>query len=144
MPEMGGYFLEHANFQMANSMVTPEHIAPVWYMTPFYSILRAITNKLMGVLAMGALIAFIFVIPWLDRSPVKSMRYRGIYSKLALAIFVASFFILGYLGTVSVTPVNQIVSQVCAFLYFAFFIAMPFYTRFEKCKPVPTRVRAKQ
>lgn len=141
MPEMGGYFLEHANFQPADPMVTPEHIAPVWYMTPFYTILRAIPNKLLGVFAMAASIAFIFVLPWLDRSPVKSMRYRGIYSKIALTLFVISFFILGYLGTVIVTPVSQIIAQICSIIYFAFFLLMPIYTRFEQTKPVPKRVR---
>lgn len=140
MPEMGGYFLEHANFQAADPMVTPEHIAPVWYMTPFYSILRAIPNKLFGVIAMGASIAFIFVLPWLDKSPVKSIRYRGPLSKIALFLFVISFFVLGYLGTAVVTPLNQILAQVCSIIYFAFFILMPVYTYFEPCKPVPTRV----
>lgn len=143
MPEMGGYFLEHANFEAANPMVTPEHIAPVWYMTPFYSILRAIPNKLLGVIAMGASIAFIFVLPWLDKSPVKSIRYRGVFSKIALALFVISFFILGYLGTAVVTPVNQIMAQVCSIIYFAFFLLMPIYTYFEPCKSVPKRVRSK-
>jgi ubiquinol-cytochrome c reductase cytochrome b subunit len=141
MPEMGGYFLEHANFQAANPMVTPEHIAPVWYMTPFYAILRAIPNKLAGVIAMGASIAFLFVVPWLDRSPVKSMRYRGVFSKGALTLFVLCFFILGYLGTVPVSPFKQILAQVSTVVYFAFFILMPFYTWFERCKPVPNRIR---
>lgn len=140
-PEMGGYFLEHANFEAANPMVTPEHIAPVWYMTPFYTILRAIPNKLAGIGAMGAAIAVLFVIPWLDKSPVKSMRYRGIYSKIALASFTISFFILGYLGTVAVTPAKQLLAQICSFFYFAFFIFMPLYTRFETCKTVPKRIR---
>lgn len=141
MPEMGGYFLEHANFEAANPMVTPEHIAPVWYMTPFYAILRAIPNKLAGVIAMGAAIAILFVIPWLDRSPVKSIRYRGIYSKIALTLFVICFFTLGYLGTVPVSPIKQILAQVSTVVYFGFFILMPFYTYFEKCKSVPKRIR---
>lgn len=140
MPEMGGYFLEHANFEAANPMVTPEHIAPVWYMTPFYAILRAIPNKLAGVIAMGASIAILFVLPWLDRSPVKSIRYRGIYSKIALLLFTISFFILGYLGTVTVSPIKQLLAQVSTVIYFAFFILMPLYTRFEKCKAVPSRI----
>lgn len=139
-PEMGGYFLEHANFQAADPMVTPEHIAPVWYMTPFYSILRAIPDKLMGVIAMAASIAFLFVIPWLDRSPVRSLRYRGWMSKTALGLFVLSFMVLGVLGTQSVTPLKQLLAQIFSFVYFAFFILMPFYTRFEKTKPVPERV----
>ncbi len=143
MPEMGGYFLEHANFEAANPMVTPEHIAPVWYMTPFYAILRAIPNKLAGIVAMGASIAVLFVIPWLDRSPVKSMRYRGIFSKLSLAIFTIAFCMLGYLGTVAVSPVKQILAQIGTGIYFGFFILMPVYTRFEKCKTVPTRIKGK-
>ena len=140
MPEMGGYFLEHANFTPANPMVTPEHIAPVWYMTPFYSILRAVPNKLMGVIAMGAAVAILFTIPWLDRSPVKSMRYKGWLSKIALTIFIISFVSLGYLGTVPVSPMRQIMAQLFSVLYFAFFILMPVYTRIEKTKPVPERV----
>lgn len=141
MPEMGGYFLEHANFQPADPMVTPEHIAPVWYMTPFYAILRAIPNKLMGVIAMAAAIAIIFVLPWLDRSPVRSIRYRGIWSKVALTLFVISFVVLGYMGTVPVSPLKQNITQACTMIYFLFFILMPFYTYFEKCKPVPNRIR---
>lgn len=141
IPEMGGYFLEHANFIPANPLTTPEHIAPVWYMTPFYSILRAIPNKLSGVIAMAASIAVLFVLPWLDRSPVKSIRYRGPLTKIALIIFSISFIGLGYLGTVPVTPLRQTLAQIFAFLYFAFFLSMPFYTRFEKTKPVPKRTR---
>ncbi len=140
MPEMGGYFLEHANFSPADPMTTPEHIAPVWYMTPFYTILRAIPDKLMGVIAMGASIAFLFVLPWLDRSPVRSMRYRGVWSKVMLAGFVICFFILGYLGTVEVTPIRQWLAQICTGYYFLFFISMPIYTRFERTKPLPERL----
>ena len=143
MPEMGGYFLEHANFEAANPMVTPEHIAPVWYMTPFYAILRAIPNKLAGVVAMGASIAILFVIPWLDRSPVKSMRYRGMLSKLSLCIFTIAFCMLGYLGTVAVSPVKQLLAQLGTGIYFGFFILMPVYTKIEKCKTVPTRIKGK-
>lgn len=143
MPEMGGYFLEHANFEAANPMVTPEHIAPVWYMTPFYAILRAIPNKLAGVIAMGAAIAILFVVPWLDKSPVKSMRYRGVFSKLALTLFILCFCMLAYLGTVPVSPIKQILAQVGTFIYFAFFVLMPFYTYFEKCKTVPSRIIGK-
>ena len=124
-------------------MVTPEHIAPVWYMTPFYAILRAIPDKLTGVIAMGAAIAVLFVIPWLDRSPVKSIRYRGIFSKLALVIFTIAFCMLGYLGTVAVSPVKQILAQIGTGIYFGFFMLMPIYTTFEKCKTVPTRIKGK-
>ncbi|KXU39447.1 cytochrome B [Ventosimonas gracilis] len=139
-PEMGGYFLEKPNFEQANALKTPEHIAPVWYFTPFYAILRAVPDKLMGVIAMGAAIAVLFVLPWLDRSPVKSMRYKGWLSKLALLIFCLSFIILGVLGVMSPTPGRTLLSQVCTVLYFAYFILMPFYTRLERTKPVPERV----
>lgn len=140
MPEMYGYFLEHDNFIPANPMTTPEHIAPVWYFTPFYSILRAVPNKLLGVIAMAAAIALLFVVPWLDRCPVKSIRYRGILSKGALTIFVISFVGLGYLGTVPVSPFRQFMAQIFAIAYFAFFLLMPIYSRFDKTKPLPTRL----
>ncbi|WP_455913198.1 cytochrome b [Pseudomonas syringae] len=139
-PEMGGYFLEKANFELANPLKTPEHIAPVWYFTPFYAILRAIPDKLLGVMAMGAAIALLFVLPWLDRSPVKSMRYKGWLSRLWLLLFCASFGTLGVLGVLPPSPGRALLSQVCTFLYFAYFILMPFYTRMERTKPVPDRV----
>jgi len=139
-PEMGGYFLEKPNFEAANPFKTPDHIAPVWYFTPFYAILRAVPDKLMGVIAMGAAIAVLFVLPWLDRSPVKSMRYKGWLSKIWLVIFCISFVILGVLGVLAPTPGRTLLSQVCTILYFAYFILMPFYTRMEKTKPVPERV----
>lgn len=139
-PEMGGYFLEKPNFEQANPFKTPEHIAPVWYFTPFYAILRAVPDKLLGVIAMGAAIAVLFVLPWLDRSPVKSMRYKGWLSKIWLLVFCISFVILGVLGVLAPTPGRTLLSQVCTLLYFAYFILMPFYTRLEKTKPVPERV----
>ncbi|QLF92936.1 cytochrome bc complex cytochrome b subunit [Pseudomonas sp. ABC1] len=139
-PEMGGYFLEKPNFEAANPFKTPEHIAPVWYFTPFYAILRAVPDKLMGVIAMGAAIAVLFVLPWLDRSPVKAMRYKGWLSKIWLLVFCVSFVILGVLGVLSPTPGRTLLSQICTALYFAYFIFMPFYTRMEKTKPVPERV----
>ncbi|WP_285419396.1 cytochrome bc complex cytochrome b subunit [Pseudomonas sp. efr-133-TYG-5] len=139
-PEMGGYFLEKPNFEQANPFKTPEHIAPVWYFTPFYAILRAVPDKLFGVIAMGAAIAVLFVLPWLDRSPVKSMRYKGWLSKIWLVVFCISFVILGILGVLAPTPERTLLSQVCTILYFAYFILMPFYTRLEKTKPVPERV----
>ncbi|WP_263080414.1 cytochrome b N-terminal domain-containing protein [Endozoicomonas sp. Mp262] len=147
LPEMGGYFLEHANFEQANSLKTPEHIAPVWYFGAFYSILRAITfdigfidSKLGGVIAMGGAIAILFVLPWLDRSPVKSWRYKGLCSKIGIVLFAIVFIILTYLGTKSATEGRTLVAQICTLLYFAFFLLMPFYTRWEKTKPVPERV----
>ncbi|MFR0716325.1 cytochrome b [Enterobacterales bacterium BD_CKDN230030183-1A_HGKHYDSX7] len=139
-PEMGGYFLEKPNFEQANAFKTPEHIAPVWYFTPFYAILRAVPDKLMGVIAMGAAIAVLFVLPWLDRSPVRSMRYKGWLSKVFLLVFCVAFVILGILGVLAPTPGRTLLSQVCTVLYFAYFLLMPFYTRLEKTKPVPERV----
>ncbi len=139
-PEMGGYFLEKPNFEQANALKTPLHIAPVWYFTPFYAILRAVPDKLMGVVAMGGAIAVLFVLPWLDRSPVKSMRYKGWMSKIWLLVFCISFVILGVLGVLAPTPERTLVARICTVLYFAYFILMPFYTRMEKTKPVPERV----
>lgn len=139
-PEMGGYFLEHVNFDPADPLKTPTHIAPVWYMTPYYAILRAIPDKLLGVMAMGGSIAVFFFLPWLDRSPVKSIRYRGPLYKTALAIFVVSFLSLGYLGTIPPTPTLTLAAQFFSVLYFGFFILMPVYTRLDKTKPVPERV----
>lgn len=139
-PEMGGYFLEKPNFEPANAFKTPDHIAPVWYFTPYYAILRAVPDKLLGVIAMGAAIAVLFVLPWLDRSPVKSMRYKGWMSKIALLLFCISFVILGVLGVLAPTPERTLVSRICTFIYFAYFILMPFYTKLEKTKVVPERV----
>ena len=139
-PEMGGYFLEKPNFEQANALKTPLHIAPVWYFTPFYAILRAVPDKLMGVVAMGGSIAALFVLPWLDRSPVKSMRYKGWISKTWLLVFCICFVILGVLGVLAPTPERTLVARICTVLYFAYFILMPFYTRMEKTKPVPERV----
>lgn len=140
MPEMGGYFLEHANFIPADPMKTPEHIAPVWYFTPFYAILRAIPDKFAGVIGMGGAIVVLFLLPWLDRNPVRSIRYRGGIYKKALALFVISFIALGYLGTQPATPVATNVARVFTVIYFGFFLLMPLYTRWEKTKPVPERV----
>lgn len=140
-PEMGGYFLEHANFIPADPLTTPEHIAPVWYMTPFYSILRAIPNKLGGIMAMAAAIAILFALPWLDRSPVRSIRYRGWLSKGMLFLLVVSFIGLGYLGTASVTPLRQCLAQWFTVGYFLCFLTMPIYTTLDRPYPLPTRLR---
>jgi ubiquinol-cytochrome c reductase cytochrome b subunit len=159
MPELGGYFLEQNNFIPADPLKTPEHIAPLWYFTPFYSILRAVpplfTSQFPGVLAMGVAVMILFLLPWLDRSPVKSIRYRGAYWKGALVIFVISFAVLGYLGVKPTTVWGQFgfdaffldtkdratwVARLCTLLYFAFFILMPWYTAKDKVKPVPDRV----
>lgn len=149
-PEMGGYFIEFANFEQANALKTPDHIAPVWYFTPFYAMLRAVTidigpltSKFLGFIVMAAAIAILFVLPWLDKSPVKSMRYKGTFSRVALIVFAASFVILGYLGVKPPTAGRTILAQVCTLLYFAYFIGMPFWTRREKCLPVPERVQMK-
>ena len=144
LPEMGGYFLEYNNFIPADPMKTPEHIAPVWYFTPFYSILRAntvnffwIDAKLWGVIFMGLSVVLFFFLPWLDRSPVRSMRYRGVVSRTALGIFVVSFLILGYLGVLAPTPDRTLLAQICSVLYFAFFLFMPIYTSMDRTQPVP-------
>jgi ubiquinol-cytochrome c reductase cytochrome b subunit len=120
-PEMGGYFLEHANFVPADPLKTPEHIAPVWYFTPFYAILRAVPNQLGGVIAMGSATFMFFLLPWLDRSPVKSIRYRGWRFRVALALFTLSFLILGVMGVQQVTPEFTWLSRFCAIVYFLYF-----------------------
>ncbi len=139
-PEGGGFFLEPPNFEAANSLKTPAHIAPVWYYTPFYAILRAVPDKLGGVIAMGAAIAVLFLVPWLDRSPVRSIRYKGILSKIALTIFAISFLVLGYLGATPTTPTATLMARIFTILYFLFFLLMPIYTAIEKCKQPPERV----
>jgi len=143
-PTVGGYFIEPPNSMPANLLVTPLHIAPPWYVAPFYSILRAIPNKPLGVITAAASIAFLFVLPWLDRSPVKSIRYRGKWTKIFLAVFTVSFIALGFLGTRALTPSNVMFSRIFSFLYFLFFIFMPLYTRYEVTKPVPERVTMKK
>jgi len=184
-PELGGWFLEHDNFVPANILQTPPEIVPLWYFTPFYSILRATNTDLVlalrGIVVLAALVALFkarglsrlvalgmagallaalfmldakvwgvllmvgslllfFFLPWLDRSPAKSIRYRGWMYKLALAVLVLSFFILGYLGTRPAAGPNLIIAQVCTLLYFAFFLFMPWYTSIDKTRPVPERV----
>ncbi|TXF10554.1 cytochrome b [Pelomicrobium methylotrophicum] len=185
-PEMGGYFLEHNNFIPADPLKTPEHIAPVWYFTPYYSILRATTSDFMwvvgaftvvltalivlgrgsaprkvavvavaallllgyatldpkfwGVVLMGLAVLIFALLPWLDKSPVKSIRYKGPIYKVALALFTLSFLILGYLGVLPPTPGRTLLAQVCAVIYFAFFALMPWYSAIDKTKPEPERV----
>ncbi|HFB64407.1 MAG TPA: cytochrome bc complex cytochrome b subunit [Aeromonadales bacterium] len=139
-PEMGGYFLEPPNFLPANPLKTPEHIAPVWYFTPFYSILRAIPDQLFGVIGMGGAIVVLFLLPWLDRSPVKSIRYKDWIYKTILAVFLIAFFGLGYLGTQKPTPTLTMLSRIFATIYFLFFLLMPFWSKLGKTKPVPERV----
>ena len=146
-PEMGGYFIEKPNFVPADPLTTPEHIAPVWYYTPYYSMLRAATfplftmdAKFWGLVVMAAAIVIPALLPWLDRSPVKSIRYKGTWSKVWLALFIISFFILGYLGTKAPTDGRTAVAQLCTIIYFLYFVLMPWYTRVEQTKPEPERV----
>jgi len=155
-PEMGGYFLEYNNFVPADPLQTPAHIAPVWYFTPYYSILRAVpplfNSQFPGVVAMGVSVMVLFVLPWLDRGAVKSIRYRGTHFKVAITAFVVVFLILGYLGTEPITVWGQfgawmgnadratVAARICTIIYFLFFILMPWYTKVDKTKPEPERV----
>jgi ubiquinol-cytochrome c reductase cytochrome b subunit len=121
-PEMGGYFIEHANFEPANPLKTPEHIAPVWYFTPFYTVLRAVPDPFGGTLAMFAAIIFLFLLPWIDRNPIKSARYRNSAHKINLAWFVIAFIILGYLGVQAVTDIYRELGTRMTQIYFLFFV----------------------
>jgi len=161
MPDMGGYFLESNNFIPADPLKTPEHIAPVWYFTPYYAILRAVpsffTSQFWGVIAMAAAVLIFIFLPWLDRGAVKSIRYRGPLYKGWLAVFVVSFLVLGYLGTVPVTVWGQFtggwadaldtkdratwIARLFTVTYFLFFVLMPWYTARDRTKPVPERLR---
>jgi len=139
-PEMGGFFLEYANFEEANGLKTPEHIAPVWYFTPFYSVLRAVPDKFWGFVFFAISVVIPFALPWLDRNPVKSWRYRGMLNRVMLLLFVVSFIILGVLGVKSPTPERTFLAQICTIFYFFFFLAMPWWSRLDRNKPVPERV----
>lgn len=146
-PDGGGYLIEAPNYEMANPLKTPDLIAPVWYYTPFYSMLRAATfpflgldAKFWGLVVMGGAIVLPAVLPWLDRSKVKSIRYKGMASKSFLAIFVVAFFVLGYLGVQHPTPLKTFLAQICTAIYFAYFLLMPWYTAVERTKPVPERI----
>ena len=155
-PEIGGYFLEHNNFVPADPLKTPDHIAPVWYFTPYYSILRAIPpmfgSQFPGVVAMGLAVMILFFMPWLDRGAVRSIRYRGLIYKGWLSVFVISFLILGYLGVKPTSVWGQfgswlggadravIVARLCTLIYFLFFFLMPWYTKIDRTKPEPERV----
>ena len=146
-PEMGGYFIEIPNFEKANPLKTPEHIAPVWYYTPFYAMLRAATfplfgmsAKFWGLVVMVSAIAIPLALPWLDKSPVKSIRYKGVLSRWALRLFVVSFFVLGWLGVMPATKTYTIMAQFFTLIYFAYFVLMPWYTSVEATRPEPERV----
>ena len=146
-PDGGGYFIEPPNYEPANPLKTPELIAPVWYYTPFYSMLRAATfplfgldAKFWGLVVMAGAIVLPAVLPWLDRSPVKSIRYKGMGSRIFLALFIVSFFILGYLGMKYPTAERTLMAQICTAIYFGYFLLMPWYTKVERTKSVPDRV----
>ena len=147
IPDGGGYFLEPPNFEPADPLKTPDHIAPVWYFTPFYAILRAVPSflgtQIWGVLAMGLAVVILFFLPWLDRSPVKSIRYRGPIYKTMLTLFVLNFIMLGVLGVLPADPLPTLFAQIGTAFYMAFFFLMPIYTKMDKCKPVPERVTSK-
>lgn len=142
-PDMFGYFLEKPNFEVANGLKTPAHIAPVWYFTPFYAILRAVPDKLLGVIMMGLSIGVLFVLPWLDRCKVRSVRYRSMLHKLNIAQFVVCFIILGILGVLPSTPTLTLLAQICTLGYFGFFVLLFFYSKNEHTKPLPERVTFK-
>ena len=146
-PEMGGYFLEANNFIPADPLKTPPHIAPVWYFTPYYAVLRAIPpmfgSQFPGVAAMGVAVLIFFVLPWLDKSPVKSIRYRGPKFKIALALFIVAFIGLGCLGIQPVTPLYTWMARILTAVYFGFFFLMPWYTKNDTHKPEPQRVTDK-
>jgi len=151
-PELGGYFLEHNNFIPADPLKTPPHVMPAWYFTPYYAMLRGVPaflhTQFWGVAVMGAAVLIFFLLPWLDRSPVKSIRYKGPYYKIALTLFVISVLILGWLGTqptdflgsIGKTGTGVILARVFTLVYFAFFLTMPWYSREDKTKPEPERV----
>ena len=146
-PDLRGFFLEDNNFVPANPLKTPEHIAPVWYFTPYYAILRSVPplfgSQFPGVAAMGAATVIFFFLPWLDRGKVRSIRYRGPIYRIFLALFAISFIGLGWLGLMPITPAYVMISRILAVVYFAFFLLMPWYTSIDKCKPEPDRVTFK-
>ncbi|MBA6389778.1 cytochrome bc complex cytochrome b subunit [Colwellia sp. BRX10-3] len=142
-PEGGGYFIEAPNFEPANGLKTPEHIAPVWYFGPFYTILRIIPDKLLGAIGMFGAIIALFMLPWCDRGVVKSLRYRCTAHTVNLIQFAICFIILGVLGTLPATPLNNMIGTIASFGYFGFFVAIWIYSKNEKTQPVPERVTGK-
>ncbi len=143
-PDGGGYLLERPNFTPANPLVTPELITPAWYLASFYAMLRAtpsmFASALPGVIVMFAAVLIIFFLPWLDKSPVKSIRYKGVYTKVALALFTVSYEMLTYLGLQHTTVLYTWLARIATIVYFLFFLQMPWYSRMDKTLPEPARV----
>jgi ubiquinol-cytochrome c reductase cytochrome b subunit len=143
-PDLGGFFLEPPNFEPANPLKTPEHIAPVWYFTPYYAMLRAVPpmfgSQFPGVIVMFAAIVAFFFVPWLDRSPVKSIRYKGPLFKIWIGLFVVAFVVLGWLGMQAASETKTLIARIFTVVYFLFFALMPWYSKIDKTKPVPERV----
>ncbi|WP_336406955.1 cytochrome b [Gallaecimonas mangrovi] len=140
MPTGGGFFLEAPNFQPADPLNTPEHIAPVWYFAPYYAILRAIPNKLAGIVFMFASIGCLFLLPWLDRCKVRSVRYRSTLHRLNLGQFALSFLVLLYLGTQPASDLYTLLARIFAFTYFGYFVLLWLYSKNERTQPLPERV----
>ena len=140
VPTLGGLFLEAPNFEPANPLSTPEHIAPVWYFTPYYAILRAVPDQRLGALLMLLAVSAFLFLPWLDRAPVKSIRYKGWMSRTALTLFTVAFIALGYLGLQPAEGLYVVLARIFTVIYFLFFLLMPFYTKLDPVKPVPERV----
>ena len=146
-PELGGYFLEQANFEPANPLNTPDHIVPVWYFTPFYAMLRAVPDKTGGALVMAMAILLLFFLPWIDRSPVRSIRYRSVFFKILLLSFTACFLILAYAGLQPVSPTNALISAICTLGYYGFFAGLFIVGLMERrwqstlCRPEPQRIK---
>ncbi len=132
-PDMGGYFLEVNNYNIANNMQSPDDIKPLWYLMPYYGILKVIPNKTMGVILMLSAIFVLFLLPWLDKSPVRTMRHKGIYSKIGMLCFISSFVLIGYFSANELTALKMLSAKICLIVYFASILLMPFYTKFEKC-----------
>jgi len=140
VPTLGGLFLESPNFEPANPLSTPEHIAPAWYFTPYYAILRAVPDQRLGALLLVLSVALFLFLPWLDRSPVKSMRYKGWVSRTALALFTVAALVLGYLGLQPAQGLYVMLARIFAVIYFAYFLLMPIYSKLDPVKPVPDRL----
>jgi ubiquinol-cytochrome c reductase cytochrome b subunit len=140
MPQGGGLLLEGANFEAADPLKTPDHITPVWYFTPFYAMLRAIPDKLGGMVVMAMAVGMLFVVPWLDRCKVKSVRYRSWWHKLNLLQFACCFIALGVIGLMQETMLLKVIARILTLGYFGFFVALWFYSKREPTKPVPERV----